>query len=77
MRGADLWNIWVQGVQILNKCAGAFLQISGIVCKDNIGCDIAVFNRFAYLSLIHICGTPPAWKTAVKICVACSVMSMM
>lgn len=50
MRGADLWNIWVQGVQILNKCAGAFRQISGIVCKDNIGCDIAVFNRFAYNS---------------------------
>lgn len=50
MRGAGLWNIWVQGVQILNKCAGAFRQISGIVCKDNIGCDIAVFNRSAYNS---------------------------
>lgn len=44
MRGAGLWNIWVQGVQILNKCAGAFRQISGIVCKDNIGCDIAVLT---------------------------------
>ena len=50
MRGAGLWNIWVQGVQILNKCAGALRQISGIVCKDNIGCDIAVFNRSAYNS---------------------------
>ncbi len=50
MRGAGLWNIWIQGVQILNKCAGAFRQISGIVCKDNIGCDIAVFNRSAYNS---------------------------
>ena len=29
------------------------------------------------LRLKNACGTPPAWKTAVKICAACSVMSMM